>query len=155
MIISFDLDDTLIPGVKSFETERQTRFQKICGVEKIRLGTAFLIKTLQSQGHKVFVYTTSLRTTQKIRTSFFTYGIRFNKIINQMTHQQTLGTNAGKCSKYPPAFGIHIHIDDSEGVAMEGKRYHFETLIITAENSNWTTFVLQNIAGRCSEFLEL
>lgn len=39
MTISFDLDDTLIPGRKRFKTERQSLFQKLVGYEKIRLGT--------------------------------------------------------------------------------------------------------------------
>ena len=36
MIISFDLDDTLIPGTKTFETEDQNLIQKLTGIERIR-----------------------------------------------------------------------------------------------------------------------
>lgn len=51
MIISFDLDDTLIPGVKKFETEKRSVFQKLFGIEKIRLGTIELMKFCKRQGY--------------------------------------------------------------------------------------------------------
>jgi hypothetical protein len=49
MIISFDLDDTLIPGVKKFETEKRSIFQQLCGIEKIRTGTIKLMKACKMQ----------------------------------------------------------------------------------------------------------
>jgi len=144
--ISFDLDDTIIPGIKKFDTEKQTMFQRMCGVEKIRTGTIELVKALQTQGHKVFVYTTSLRTTKRIWFTFFCYGIRFDKIINQTTHQRTLRENHKNYSKYPPAFNIDIHVDDSKGVEMEGTRYNFKTIIVTEDNLTWTDFILRSIS---------
>lgn len=59
MIISFDLDDTLIPGIKKFETEKRSISQKLCGIEKIRFGTIELMKSCKLQGHKIYIYTTS------------------------------------------------------------------------------------------------
>jgi hypothetical protein len=61
MIISFDLDDTLIPGTKRFATEKRSFFQRLPGIEEIRIGTIELMKAFQLNGHKVYVYTTSLR----------------------------------------------------------------------------------------------
>jgi hypothetical protein len=142
MIISFDLDDTLIPGVKRFKTEPQSLLQRLWGIEKLRLGTIQLIKDLQKQGHTIFVYTTSYRTPIKIRLMFLSYGIKLDKIINQTIHQKTVGTS---CSKYPPAFSIDIHIDDSKGVEMEGERFNFKTIIITEDHPHWTAFILSTI----------
>ncbi|GAB2687118.1 hypothetical protein GCM10027037_06600 [Mucilaginibacter koreensis] len=48
MKISFDLDDTIIPGSKTFETEQQTLLQKLLGTEIIRKGTIELFKQYQS-----------------------------------------------------------------------------------------------------------
>jgi hypothetical protein len=145
MIISFDLDDTLIPGIKRFNTEPRTFIQKICGVEKLRAGTIQLIRGLQEQGHTIFVYTTSLRKTRKIMWTFRSYGIKLDKIINQSVHEKSLGENSRYYSKYPPAFGIDIHIDDSKGVEMEGNRFNFKTIIITEDDTSWTEFILKVI----------
>jgi hypothetical protein len=141
MIISFDLDDTLIPGVKRFNTEPQSLLQRLWGIEKLRLGAIQLIRDLQKQGHTIYVYTTSYRSTSKIRWMFRTYGIKLDKIINQTLHQKIPGHRS--YSKYPPAFAIDIHIDDSKGVEMEGARFNFKTIIITEDNPNWTAFVLR------------
>lgn len=145
MIISFDLDDTLIPGIKRFDTEPQNLFQKIFNTEKIRLGTISLIKRLRKDGHKIFIYTTSYRSISKIKRTFLFYGIRIDKAINQVSHNRMLKDRAKVISKYPPAFGIHIHIDDSEGVATEGLKHNFRTIIINENTGDWTTFVLNSI----------
>ncbi|SEW17584.1 hypothetical protein SAMN05428988_2748 [Chitinophaga sp. YR573] len=147
MTISFDLDDTLIPGVKRFNTEPQTFLQKLCGIEKLRLGTIDLIQTLQAQGHTIFIYTTSFRKTRKIWWTFRSYGIKPDKIINQTIHEKILGENRKYYSKYPPAFAIDIHIDDSKGVEMEGNRFNFKTIIIAEDNPNWTEFILNTISA--------
>jgi hypothetical protein len=145
MVISFDLDDTLIPGVKRFETESQSLFQRVLGIEKIRTGTVQLIKDLQDRGHTVFVYTTSFRKPRKIRFMFRTYGIKLDKIINQTMHDRTLGRDCKRYSKYPPAFGIDIHIDDSKGVEMEGMRFNFRTIIVSEDQNNWESYIFRSI----------
>lgn len=141
MIISFDLDDTLIPGIKKFETEKRSVFQRLCGIERIRTGTIELMKACRSQGHQVYIYTTSLRKTRKIRWMFYTYGVRVDKIINQQIHERIKATS----SKYPPAFNIDIHIDDSRGVEIEGERFNFRTIIVSETNLNWTEDILSEI----------
>lgn len=83
MTISFDLDDTLIPGRKRFKTERQSLFQKLVGYEKIRLGTISLIKELRTKNHKIYIYTTSFRSAFWIKLTFLSYGISVDKVINQ------------------------------------------------------------------------
>ncbi|MFT3934171.1 MAG: hypothetical protein QM726_11185 [Chitinophagaceae bacterium] len=143
MIISFDLDDTLIPSTKHFDTEQQNLLQRVFGIEKIRLGSIKLIKALQQQGHKVFIYTTSYRSKNSIWWTFFTYGIAPDKIINQETHNNTLKEKAKNYSKFPPAFSIDIHVDDSEGVEIEGSRYNFKTILVAANNQEWTEYIRQ------------
>ncbi|MBO9699742.1 MAG: hypothetical protein J7604_05985 [Sporocytophaga sp.] len=83
MTISFDLDDTLIPGTKLFETEKRNIFQTLTGQEKIRLGTIALFKELRTRGHTICIYTTSLRSIAGIKLMFYSYGIPVDKIINQ------------------------------------------------------------------------
>jgi hypothetical protein len=146
MIISFDLDDTLIPGIKKFETEKRSIFQKLCSIEKIRIGTIELMKSCKLQGHQIYIYTTSFRPANKIWWTFYTYGIKLDKVINQKKHEATLRTQSTLYSKYPPAFNIDIHIDDSKGVEIEGNRFNFKTIIISEDNHKWTEDILRIIS---------
>jgi FMN phosphatase YigB (HAD superfamily) len=146
MIISFDLDDTLIPGMKQFPTEARGLWQKLFSREKIRAGTVQLMKTLKAREHRIFVYTTSYRSPAYIRRLFFSYGIYPEMIINKTIHDKTLGERAGSISKYPPAFNIDVHVDDSPGVGMEGERHHFKTIIIAEMDTDWVNNILAQLA---------
>lgn len=148
MIISFDLDDTLIPGMKQFPTEHRGIWQRLFSREKIRAGTIELMKTLKAKDHRIFVYTTSYRSPAYIRRLFFSYGIFPEKIINKPLHDKTLGKRGALISKYPPAFNIDVHIDDSPGVAMEGDRYQFNTIIVAEDNLQWGDNILQQITDK-------
>jgi len=150
VIISFDLDDTLIPGIKQFPTERRGIWQRLFSREKIRAGTVALMKTLKAGDHRVFVYTTSYRSPIYIRRLFFSYGIFPEKIINKAVHDKTLGERAALISKYPPAFNIDVHIDDSPGVAIEGERHHFTTIIVAEDDVDWGNNILRQLEKKYS-----
>ncbi len=116
MQISFDLDGTLIPYNNEFPAEKRSWWAKLLGIEPIRKGTKTLIKTLQSQGDEVHIYTTSLRSKPYIRRMFRYYGIKIGKIITQKENEHTLQSLKINASKYPKAFGFDLHIDDAQGV---------------------------------------
>ena len=145
MIISFDLDDTLIPGTKTFDTEKQNLIQKLTGIEKIRMGTIELFKELRSRGHNIYIYTTSFRPILKAKLTFLSYGIPVDKVINQQCHDRELKENKTRCSKFPPAFGIDIHIDDSPGLKIEGDKFNFRTIIIEEKDLTWTDKILNSV----------
>lgn len=145
MIISFDLDDTLIPGTKVFETRKQTPVQQLMGLEKIRYGTVELFKELRRRGHSIYIYTTSFRPALRTRLTFYSYGIPVDKVINQRLHNRQLKKNRNRSSKYPPAFGIDIHVDDSPGLRIEGERFNFKTIIIDENDKDWISTILANI----------
>jgi phosphoserine phosphatase len=145
MIISFDLDDTLIPGTKTFETEDQNLIQKLAGIERIRKGTIELFKELRSRGHNIYIYTTSFRPTLKAKLTFLSYGIPVDRVINQQCHDRELKENKTKCSKFPPAFGIDIHVDDSPGLKIEGNKFNFKTIIIEEQDLTWTDKILETV----------
>lgn len=147
MTISFDLDDTLIPGTKQFDIEKQTFLQKLAGIEMIRLGTIRLFKELKLQGHRVYIYTTSFRSEFKIRLTFILYGIPVDRVINQQHHDRELRETRTLYSKFPPAFGIDVHVDDSTGVKIEGEKFNFKTIIIGEDDSYWTDKVLKAISN--------
>jgi len=142
MTISFDLDDTLIPGTKVFETEGQNLLQRITGTERIRKGTVELFKELRKRRHRIYIYTTSFRPAVKAKWTFLTYGIPVDRVINQQCHDKELREKKTQCSKYPPAFGIDVHVDDSPGLAVEGERFNFKTIIVKETDQRWTERIL-------------
>lgn len=90
MDISFDLDSTLIPNGKEFETENRNIIAKIFGIKEIRKGTPQLILELQNQDHRIHIYTTSYRTKRKTRNTLRYYGIKVNRIINETENRRVL-----------------------------------------------------------------
>lgn len=143
MTISFDLDDTLIPGMKRFPTEPQRFWHKLVSREKLREGTLMLMKALKEQDCKIYVYTTSLRSPAYIRLLFLSYGIWLDKIINKKIHDKVLLRQASLVSKLPPAFNIDLHIDDSQGVEREGIRFNFRTIIVEEHDRDWANNILR------------
>ncbi len=49
-------------------------------------------------------------------------------------------------SKYPPAFDIDLHVDDSEGVQIEGKDHGFRVVVVHPEDDRWAQKVLDSVA---------
>lgn len=143
MKISFDLDDTLIAGAIPFEEESQNIIQKCLGMEKLRKGTLGLFKDLRAQGHEVCIYTTSLRSVFIIRLTFWLHGIYIKDIYNKTIHDRHIKGMSIYSSKYPPLFGIALHIDDSEGLRKEGEKYNFKTIIIKADDTDWVNEVFR------------
>ena len=137
MNISFDLDSTLIPNGNEFETEKRNGIAKLLGIEEIRKGTPELIKELQNQGNKIHVYTTSFRAKGKIRRTLKYYGIKVDRIVNQTDNVRELKSRNLNSSKFPPAFGFDIHVDDSKGVGIESEKFNFKVIIIEPTDKNW------------------
>jgi hypothetical protein len=51
-------------------------------------------------------------------------------------------------SKNPAAFGITLHVDDSEGVRMEGEAHGFEVVVVTPQDGDWVKKVLLAVDKR-------
>jgi hypothetical protein len=70
-------------------------------------------------------------------------------VVNQTIHEQHLFHNPRerRPSKNPAAFGIDLHVDDSEGVAEEGRRHGFAVVVVSPSDEEWTAKVLA-AAGR-------
>jgi hypothetical protein len=145
MTISFDLDDTLIPGTKTFPRENRNLFQKLTGIENIRKGTIHLFKELRSRDHNIYIYTTSFRPELKTKLMFLSYGIPVDRVINQRCHDRVLRENKTRYSKFPPAFGIDLHIDDSPGLQIEGAKHNFRTMIIDENDLTWGDRILESL----------
>jgi len=139
--VSFDLDDTLIcqsltPTEPPLPSWRRWRHP-----EPLRLGAASLIRGLRTRDCSVWVYTTSFRSPASIRGRLRAHGTPVDAVVNQDRHDRVVGRSGP--SKYPPAFGIDLHVDDLPGVATEGARYGFEVVIVTPDDREWTDKVLE------------
>jgi hypothetical protein len=145
MIISFDIDNTLIPYSDEFTVEDQSFKAKLLGAEPIRKRTIQLFKELEDRGHQVWIYTTSFRTKLQLKRTFWSYGLSPTNFINESINQKKLKQNHCKASKNPKLFGIDWHIDDSEGVGKEGEQYGFRTMIISPDDLDWTKNILERI----------
>lgn len=74
------------------------------------------------------------------------YGIRVGQIINQDDHDRYLrrvrSTKGRLPSKNPAAFGIDLHVDDSEGVSIEGERFNFRVVVVAPDEKDWAGKVM-------------
>ena len=145
MIISFDIDNTLIPYSNEFEVEKKTLLSKLLWAEPLRKGTVDLFHELEKNGHEIWIYTTSFRSPMKLKRTFKSYGLHPSKMINEKINQKQLRQNNCTASKNPRLFGIDIHIDDSKGVGMEGEKYNFKTIIIDTNDIGWADKIKKRI----------
>jgi len=143
MRIAFDLDNTLIRNVYHFPLEKPTRrfWAKLLRFEPLRQGIIEIVNFYRQYNCEIWVYTTSFRSSFYIRQIFWLYGIRLDGVVNQAIHNQKVNI---RVTKYPPQFGIDVLIDDSEGVAMEGKKHHFEVIVIAPDNERWVEKLIDN-----------
>lgn len=146
MRISFDIDDTLVCTSGSVPSE-PCWFTRLAGGEKLRLGARALLCQLRRRGCDVWIYTSSFRSPLVVRLWLLAHGIRVDGIVNGDRHRQLVrgGLFASVPSKYPPAFAIDLHVDDAEGVRIEGERHGFRVVVVAPDDECWTQKVLDAI----------
>ena len=145
MRIAFDLDDTLIPCGRAFPLEPPTLRARCLGAEPLRRGAVRLLKQLRARGCQLWVYTSSLRSPWAIRFLFLCYGVWLSGVVNSDRHVRRLRhafPAQRHLSKYPPAFGIDLLVDDSEGVREEGRLHDFRVLCVRPDDPDWAARVL-------------
>jgi hypothetical protein len=151
MRIAFDIDNTLIPQRDEFPVEPSVPFPllRIWFRESLREGTRRLLRELRARGCDIWLYTTSGRESSYLRSWFLLLGVPLGGVVNYHRHEALM--RAGRCpncSKYPPAFGIDLLVDDSDGVVLEGRQHGFDVLLINPEDQNWEDRVLAAIDER-------
>ncbi|WP_028634296.1 hypothetical protein [Pseudomonas parafulva] len=144
--ISFDIDDTLAcqPDHAAAEGSRLPAFVHRWWGEPLRQGTRALIRDLRRQGCSIWIYTSSGRTPAYIRRWLMLYGIRVDGVVNSNRHQQVLADKGLTLapSKLPSAFDIDLHVDDSEGVRLEGVDHGFRVVVVCPKDRHWAQKVL-------------
>jgi hypothetical protein len=146
MRISFDVDDTLVCSPPVPSEQFVSWWRRWLYRERIRLGTRDLMLELVSRHHEVWVYTTSFRSPRYLRGWFAGFGVRLSGVVNQTRHERHVGRRGP--SKLPSAFGIDVHVDDSDGVAEEGRRHGFDVIVISPDDMRWATRVLEAVDAR-------
>ncbi len=151
MHISFDIDDTLIcyqSGVPC-EPNRVPWLFRSWLQEPLRLGTRNLMQELTRLGCDISIYTTSYRSPNTLKWMMWFYGVRIRTVINQYIHEDTFrNSQRPSPSKWPSTFGIDLHVDDSDGVALEGKKYGFDVVVVNPRDRNWAEKVLSVVCER-------
>ena len=145
MRISFDLDDTLIcyqPGVPC-EPRPAWYWRAVASGEPLRAGARALMRTLHGRGCELWVYTTSYRPPLSVKLWLRSHGVRVARVVNQDVHDRHL-RRPGEYppSKNPRAFGIDLHVDDSDGVRMEGDLHGFRVVVVSPDDKAWADKVL-------------
>jgi hypothetical protein len=140
MRIAFDLDNTLIRNDFDFPLApaRRPFLQKLLQTESLRLGVQELFAFCREHGWEVWIYTTSYRSPFYIRKILWVYTLRVNGIVNQTRHNRQVRVRS---TKHPPTFGIHVLIDDSRGVQLEGERFGFSVIQIDPRNDRWVEVI--------------
>ena len=152
MRISFDLDDTLICyGDNHVEREPPLPIllRLIVRDEPLRAGARELARTLQSRGHEIWIYTSSGRRARWIRRWLRHHGVRIDGVVDGTRHAKCFGEGSLR-TKRPHAFGIHIHVDNSRSMAIEGERYGFNVCLIEPDAKDWVRQVLDSVASHQS-----
>lgn len=148
--ISFDVDDTLAcqPHHAAEEHSRLPAALHRWLGEPLRTGTRRLTRELRRQGCSIWVYTSSGRTPSYIRRWLLLYGVHVDGVVNSVRHSHALNVHgfANAPSKFPPAFGIDLHVDDSEGVQIEGNDYGFRVVVVRPDDENWAQRVIEAVA---------
>ena len=148
--ISFDIDDTLACQALHSDAEpsRLPAFIHRWLGEPLRIGTRSLIRELRRQDCSVWVYTSSGRTPAYIRRWLMLHGIHVDGVVNSVRHRHALTARglSNAPSKLPCAFDIDLHVDDSEGVQMEGQHHGFRVVVVRPDDQQWAQQVLDAVA---------
>jgi hypothetical protein len=125
LVISFDLDGTLLceghehladPAVPSLMGPFG------CREDRMRVGAVPLLKGLLEEGHSIWIYTQSLRGRSEVMGWFQEFGIPLSGYVNLALHESACDKRGvvGKLPrKCPHWFGIDVHVDDDEQIALE------------------------------------
>ena len=148
--ISFDIDDTLAcqPHHSAAENSRLPDCVHRWLGEPLRNGSRALIRELRRQNCSIWVYTSSGRTPAYIRRWLLLYGIHVDGVVNSVRHGQALAARGlvNAPSKLPTAFDIDLHVDDSEGVQIEGHDHGFRVVVVQPDDEQWAQTVLEAVA---------
>ena len=140
MRVSFDIDDTIVRNAVSHKDERAKVWVRWLFRERLRPGTLELFRALRARGCDIWLYTTSHRSAWYLQSWFWSLGVPLDGVVNQTRHDSAVARLGP--SKWPPAFGIDVHVDDllvAEPSSIAGR---FELVVIEPADTAWSQKVL-------------
>lgn len=146
MRVSFDLDEVLFVSPDTHMTEPALRFPlNLIFKERLRFGTPDLIRTLQSMGFEVWIYTSSFRTEAYIKRLFRCYGVVFDGIVNGTRHLKEVqqGHSETLPQKLPSRYRISLHIDDETIVCTSARQYGYNVYQLNAHDDDWKEKIIE------------
>ena len=146
--VSFDLDEVLFVAPDTHLTEPPLPFPlSRLFPERLRLGTAGLIRELQALPCEVWVYTSSFRSEKYIKTLFRLYGVRFDGIVNGDRHLREVQKDNRTIlpQKLPNHYRISLHVDDEAVICALGKEYGFDTYQLDAQDDEWKEKTIRRV----------
>ncbi len=135
MVISFDLDGTLLCGAVSDLVDPELApLVSPSGVreDRLRRGAASLLRGLAAEGHIIWIYTESFRGRTPMLEWFAGLEIPIAGMVNRALHEsawQEQGIPAVCPRKCPPWFGIDVHVDNDPEVAREGVELGYHVIL--------------------------
>jgi hypothetical protein len=142
MRIAFDLDGTVVPSAAGQFPAWPSRWPwRAFFRERLRDDTIALMRELRGQGHEIWIYTSSLRPSIYVRLWFLSCRVRLSGVINAETQLAAGLPRDHRASKFPPAFGIDLLVDDSVGVESEGRLYGFSVVRVDPGDRRWANKV--------------
>lgn len=146
MRISFDLDDTLIcRSNQPCESPNWRPWNRLIRIEPLRLGSRLLFNRLRERGCEIWIYTSSGRSQRSILRWLRRFGLQVDDVVNEAVDgsEPDPVSPFRRPSKNPRAFGIDLHVDDSEGVRLEGERFGFRVLLVSPVDDDWVSRILE------------
>lgn len=140
MRVSFDLDKVLFVSPLTHRTEPPLPFPLDRKYkERLRLGTPELIGELQKQGYEVWIYTSSFRSEEYIRSLFRYYGVHLDGIVNGERHLREVQGKSRTMlpQKMPSYYRISLHVDDEASICALGRTYGFQVYLLDAQDDDW------------------
>ena len=153
LVISFDLDGTLLCA-ENVELADQGLLSLMgpfdCREDRLRLGALPLLKGLSDEGHRIWIYTQSLRGRGEVTGWFSDMGVVLSGYVNLPLHEiacEQHGVVGRRPRKCPHWFDIDVHVDDDEEVANECRNAGCRVILINPKEVDFEDSVRLGLAS--------
>jgi len=148
MIVSFDLDNTLLVSPDEFKAEDALYFPlNMIYKERLRFGTLSLLEEIQFLGIRIWIYTTSSYSEKYIKRLFWHYGIRIDAVVsdNRHTEEDTENRTEPTPPRYPGKYRIGLQTDDDTSELQKGRICDFKVQLIGVQDEKWHSRIIAQI----------
>lgn len=134
---SFDLDGTLLCKENAPHSDRDLPpLVSHSRTEFLRTGAVDLLRTLAAKGASLWIYTESLRGRSSVLTWFAALQIPIAGMVNRQLHEaewQRRGAPNPCPRKFPPWFGISVHVDNDPEIQREGFVLGYRVILVSQD----------------------